>query len=330
VARVQTELAATEADALALDRQRARLEHALAVLVGEPPPASALQAAAGPRRCPSIPAGVPARCWRAGPTSPRRRSALLAAQARVGVAQQRPGSRHRAHRGRRLCLAGPGRPVQVVGAGLGRRRAAVAAADSTAAGARRCVQGARRSRRRAGGYRGQVLVAFREVEDQLSSRCSPDGRASSRRRRRCRRARARAPVRCRKRAIRNGLVSQLELLDARRSELRNRRQALQVRSAQYQATVGWSARWVAAGKRDLRQLRDGAGHHQRRRQELADHGAVPLVCAPGPEGGAVQGAEHEQQRPRVVHAGRRRRPPRDRQRASTSRPWPRVPCPMCA
>jgi multidrug efflux system outer membrane protein len=37
---------------------------------------------------------------------------------------------------------------------------------------------------------------------------------------------------------RNGLVSQLEFLDARRSELANRRQALQVRAAQYQATVG--------------------------------------------------------------------------------------------
>jgi len=36
---------------------------------------------------------------------------------------------------------------------------------------------------------------------------------------------------------RNGYVSQLDLLDAQRSELRNRRQALQVRSAQYQATV---------------------------------------------------------------------------------------------
>ena len=36
---------------------------------------------------------------------------------------------------------------------------------------------------------------------------------------------------------RNGLVSQLDLLDARRSELRNRRQALQVRSAQYQSAV---------------------------------------------------------------------------------------------
>jgi multidrug efflux system outer membrane protein len=34
------------------------------------------------------------------------------------------------------------------------------------------------------------------------------------------------------------MVSQLDLLDARRSELRNRRQALQVRSAQYQSTVG--------------------------------------------------------------------------------------------
>ena len=37
---------------------------------------------------------------------------------------------------------------------------------------------------------------------------------------------------------RNGLVSQLELLDARRNELSNRRQALQVRTAQYSATVG--------------------------------------------------------------------------------------------
>ena len=36
---------------------------------------------------------------------------------------------------------------------------------------------------------------------------------------------------------RNGYVSQLDLLDAQRSELRNRRQEVQIRSAQYQATV---------------------------------------------------------------------------------------------
>ena len=36
---------------------------------------------------------------------------------------------------------------------------------------------------------------------------------------------------------RSGLASQLDVLDARRTELRNQRDALQVRSAQYQATV---------------------------------------------------------------------------------------------
>ncbi|MBC7392103.1 MAG: RND transporter, partial [Variovorax sp.] len=37
---------------------------------------------------------------------------------------------------------------------------------------------------------------------------------------------------------RNGYVSQLDLLDARRSELRNRRVALQVKAGPYQAKVG--------------------------------------------------------------------------------------------
>ena len=36
----------------------------------------------------------------------------------------------------------------------------------------------------------------------------------------------------------NGFVSQVELLDAPCSELRNRRQALQVRAAQYLSKVG--------------------------------------------------------------------------------------------
>jgi multidrug efflux system outer membrane protein len=80
-----------------------------------------------------------------------------------------------------------------------------------------------------------VLGAFREVEDQLSAlrllaeQSQAQGRAVDA----ARRASAISETR-----YRSGLVSQLELLDARRSELRNRRQALQVRSAQYQATVG--------------------------------------------------------------------------------------------
>jgi ABC-type cobalamin/Fe3+-siderophores transport system ATPase subunit len=82
----------------------------------------------------------------------------------------------------------------------------------------------------------------------------------------------------------------------------------------HRGACGGGALGRAAGRGVTREgaLRDGARHQQRRRQELAGHRAVPLVRAPGPEGGAVQGAEHEQQRPRGGHAGRRAG--RDRQR----------------
>ena len=82
--------------------------------------------------------------------------------------------------------------------------------------------------------RGQVLAAFRDVEDQLSALRLLQGQAEalSRAVQSAERATHLSDVR-----YRNGLVSQLELLDARRNELRNRRQALQVRTAQYTATV---------------------------------------------------------------------------------------------
>ena len=84
-------------------------------------------------------------------------------------------------------------------------------------------------------YRESILVAFRDVEDRLSAlrlleeQAEAQGRAV--------RSAARTTALSDSR-YRNGLVSQLELLDAQRSELRNRRAALQVKSAQYQATVG--------------------------------------------------------------------------------------------
>jgi len=104
------------------------------------------------------------------------------------------------------------------------------------------------------GYRGQVLTAFREVEDQLSAlrllqeQAQAQGRAVE--------AAARATVLSDSR-YRNGLVSQLELLDARRSELRNRRQALQVKAAQYHATVAL-IRALGGGWEASAQPRDGS------------------------------------------------------------------------
>ncbi len=84
-------------------------------------------------------------------------------------------------------------------------------------------------------HRGRVLNVFRDVEDQLTSLLLLSGQAEAQGRAvtAARRAMQLSDVR-----YRNGLVSQLELLDARRSELRNRRQELQVRAAQYVATVG--------------------------------------------------------------------------------------------
>ena len=79
-----------------------------------------------------------------------------------------------------------------------------------------------------------MLNALREVEDQLAALrlLAQQTEAQDRAVASATRATKLSDVR-----YRNGLVSQLDLLDARRSELRNRRQALDVRSSQYQSTV---------------------------------------------------------------------------------------------
>jgi len=235
LARVQTEVASTESEALALERQEALLNHALAVLVGEVPTGFAVPAAAAPAALPVIPAGVPGAVLARRPDVAAAQAAVLAAQARVGVAQAAwfPA----------VTLTGNGGYASPelgdlfkwsarswgVGALLslpifdGGQRAA------QEEGARARLEGA------VAAQRGQVLTAFREVEDQLSAlrllaaQADAQGRA------------VQSAVRATQLSdsrYRNGYVSQLELLDARRSELRNRRQALQVRTAQYTATVG--------------------------------------------------------------------------------------------
>jgi multidrug efflux system outer membrane protein len=245
VARAETELADTEAQALALDRQRAQLEHALAVLVGDPASSFTLGVEDWRTALPRIPAGVPASVLARRPDVAAAQSSILAAQARVGVARAAwfPNLSLTADGG----FASPelgdlfkwSARAWSIGALLslpifdgGRREAGVQGAQA-------------RLDEALAGYRGQVLVAFKEVEDQLSSlrllheQAQAQDRAVG--------AAKRATVLSESR-YRHGLDSQLELLDARRSELRNRRQALQVRSSQYQSTValiralggGWS------------------------------------------------------------------------------------------
>jgi multidrug efflux system outer membrane protein len=235
VARVRAEMAANEAEALSLDRRRVELETALAVLVGEAPSNFSLKPATWTTALPTVPAGLPSELLQRRPDLAAARSQLEAAQARVGEA--------RAAWWPSLSLTAQGGGVSselsnllksgasTWGIGLlgalplfdgGRREAGVNAAKAQ-------MQG------EAIAFRESFLLALKDVEDQLGalSLLQAQGEASARAVSAAGQALKLSDTR-----YRNGLVSQLELLDARRSELANKRSALQVRSAQYQATVG--------------------------------------------------------------------------------------------
>jgi multidrug efflux system outer membrane protein len=252
VARVQTEVAATESDALALAREEQALAHAIAVLVGEVATGFSVPAATGDAALPVIPPGVPGTVLARRPDVAAAQAAVLAAQARVGVAQAAwfPA----------ITLTGGGGYASSDLSDLFKWSARAWSAAALLSlpifdGGRReaGVQGAQaRLDAALAAQRGQVLAALREVEDQLGAlrllagQAEAQGRAVASARRATQLSDAR---------YRNGFVSQLELLDARRSELRNRRQALQVRTAQYLATVGliralgggWDSGAAAAG-----------------------------------------------------------------------------------
>lgn len=234
VARARTEVAATESEALALDRRRAELEHALAVLLGEVPSSFAVEGAEWRTALPVIPAGIPGAVLTRRPDVSAAQYSLLAAQARVGAAKAAwfPSVTLTASGGyaspelsdlfessSRAWALGVLAALPLLDGG--RREAGVANASAELEAALAF-------------YREQILVAFRDVEDQLAALrlLAEQSEAQGRAVESASRSTALSDVR-----YRNGYVSQLDLLDAQRSELRNRRQALQVRSAQYQATV---------------------------------------------------------------------------------------------
>jgi multidrug efflux system outer membrane protein len=233
-ARASTEVSSTESEALALDRRRTELEHALAVLVGETPTKFTLMESEWRTALPLIPAGVPSTVLTRRPDVSAAQNTMLAAQSRVGVAKAAwfPN----------VALTGFGGYAStdlddllqwssrawLIGAIVslplfdgGRRKAGIENTSAQLDGA-------------VAQYREQVLVAFKDVEDQLAALRLLTEQSEAQARAVASASRTTALSDARYRA---GYVSQLELLDAQRSELRNRREALQVRSARYQSTV---------------------------------------------------------------------------------------------
>jgi multidrug efflux system outer membrane protein len=244
VARMQTEVSATEAETLALERQQAALTHALAVLVGDVATGFTLAAQPVLATLPVIPAGVPATVLARRPDVSAAQASVLAAQARVGVAQAAwfPAITLTGNGGYASPELGDLFKWSARSWGIG----ALLSLPIFDGGQRAAQEEGARARLEAAvaAQRGQVLAAFREVEDQLSALrlLSGQARVLGQAVQSSERATHLSDVR-----YRNGLVSQLELLDARRNELRNRRQALQVRTAQYTATVALIVRWAEAG-----------------------------------------------------------------------------------
>lgn len=168
VLQAQTQLANAQTEALGLERQRAQLEHAIAVLLGRAPADFALAAAAWKASVPQVPLGVPS-------TLLQRRPDIAAAERRVAVANEQIGIAQSAFypslnlnasygfgassvadlfsASSSLWSLGLSATQVLFNAGAARERVAGAQAAQDAAVAR---------------YRQTVLVAFQDVEDQLA------------------------------------------------------------------------------------------------------------------------------------------------------------------
>lgn len=235
-ARSRTELATLQADLVALKGQRARLEHALALLLGQTPAAFSQPAAplAVEAAVPEVPAGLPSALLERRPDVTAAQRQLAAATARVGVARSAlfPALSLTVNGGyasgelenlfktpARDWLASLVFSLPLLDGG--RNKAVVTRAEAQLDGA-------------VADYRGTVLAAFADVEDNLSGLRSVreqvghvDTALVSARR---------AAVLAEKR-YRAGEDSYLQLLQAQRDLLAVERQSVQLRGNWAGSTV---------------------------------------------------------------------------------------------
>ncbi len=235
LARLRAEAAGTDAEAAQLAQRRALLENLLALLSGRPASSLSLDSTAAVATPPAVPAGLPSSLLERRPDVAAAQTQLRAEQARLGVAQ-------RAWLPQLALTAGGGLASAdlsdlLKGAARSWSLGALFALPLFDGGARQAGVDAARAQAELAmaAHRQAVLVAFKDVEDQLASLQGLRQQQLA----------LDEAVRAANRALqlseareRSGLVAPLERLDAQRTALRQRRAALQVEAAQAQATVG--------------------------------------------------------------------------------------------
>lgn len=232
--RARTELANVEAELHAINRARAQLEHALAVLCGQPTGVFSIAQRATHWGVPHVPAGLPSTLLERRPDIVEAEQFLQSASAQIGVAKaaffptiKLTGAAGLASADLGTLINWPSR-IFSIGPSIhvpifegGRNRANLAAAEA-------------RFEQTLGRYRGTILNAFREVEDALSdlSTLAAQSEAVSRALRS-----ARDTVSLATERYQRGLTSYLEVVDAERLALQAERQEVQLRGQRAVSTI---------------------------------------------------------------------------------------------
>jgi len=165
----QTQLATSRADLVGLQRQRAQLEHAIAVLLGKTPAEFSLAPAAWQPTVPDIPPVLPATLLQRRPDIAAAERRVAAANATIGVARAGyfPSIGLSASYGYGASRVGDlfnaSAAAWSLGLSLAQRVFDAGAVNAQVASARASHE------RTAAQYRQTVLVAFQDVEDQLAA-----------------------------------------------------------------------------------------------------------------------------------------------------------------
>ncbi len=234
VAQAETELASAESEAIGLEKRRAELEHAIALLLGKTPSEFSLPSRALQGAPPTVPTSVPSDLLERRPDIAASEREMAAQNARIGIARAAlfPSVKIGANAGLETSFldqlskasskvwgVGPEMHLPIFDAG--KRSAEVDASKAV-------------YEQTAARYRSTVLTAVREVEDALSG-IHVLARQSAAQTRTVEAAQRTVDLAQKRYAA--GLVAYFEVLDAQRTLLRSEVEAVRTKGEHFLSTV---------------------------------------------------------------------------------------------